>query len=227
MKLCQAEVGLNIAQHCLDYINETDNHSTRSEVLLLSRREATQYDNTPPGIETAMESDVVSGKPAVCKRPNVIVVVPSKITDRRVDCPVNVVLPSQLMAHKSLGIGTQAEELFPEKLEVVPEEMAEEASMGDLADNQPLNVYKLYTKTTVTNLPTDYDQIERPAPRRVLVEVAEEASTEDTTIEKCMYEVMDKNETTEQQLVTRGFLVLKWKSTSLFLWKKFYHRLPM
>ena len=55
--------------------------------------------------------------------------------------------------------------------------------------------------------------------RQVLVEVAEEASTEDTTIEKCMYEVMDKNETTErkvstellevpQQLVTRGFLEL-------------------
>ena len=153
----------------LDYINETDNHSTRSEVLLLSRREATQYDNTPPGIETAMESAIASGKPAVCKRPNVIVVGPSKITDRQVNCHVNVVLPPQLMAHKSLGIGTQAEELIPEKLEVVPEDMAEEASMGDLADNQPLNVYELYTKTTVTNLPTDYDQIERPAPRRVLM----------------------------------------------------------
>ena len=185
--------GLRCGQ--LDYINETDNHSTRSEVLLLSRREATQYDNTPPGIETAMESAIASGKPAVCKRPNVIVVVPSKITDRRVNCPVNVALTPQVMVHKSLVIGTQAEELFPEELEVVPEEMAEEASMGDLADNHPLNVYKLYTQTTVTNLPMDYDQIERLAPRRVLVEVAEEASTEDTTIEKCMYEVMDKNET--------------------------------
>ena len=139
----------------------------------------------------------------------------SKITDRRVNCPVNVVLTPQVMVHKSLGIGTQAEELFPEELEVVPEEMAEEASMGDLADNQPLNVYELYTKTTVTNVHTDYDQIERPAPRRV----AEETSTEYTTIEKCMYEVMEKNETTEwkvstellevpQQLVTRGFLEL-------------------
>ena len=190
--------GLRCGQ--LDYINETDNHSTRSEVLLLSRREATQYDNTPPGIETAMESARASGKPAVCKRPNVIVVVPSKITDRRVNCPVNVALTPQVMVHKSLGIGTQAEELFPEELEVVPEEMAEEATMGDLADNHLLNVYKLYTKTTVTNLPTDYDQIERLAPRRVLVEVAEEASTEDTTIEKCMYEVMDKNETTERKV---------------------------
>ena len=99
--------------------------------------------------------------------------VPSKITDRRVNCPVNVALTPQVMVHKSLGIGTQAEELFPEELEVVPEEMAEEASMGDLADNHPLNVYKLYTKTT-----------------------------EDTTIEKCMYEVMDKNETTEWKVCT-------------------------
>ena len=145
--------------------------------------------------------------------------VPSKITDRWVNCPVNVVLTAQVRVHKSLGIGTQAGELFPEGLEVVPEEMAEEASTGDLVDNQPLNVYKLYTKTTVMNLTTDYDEIERPAPRRVLVEVTEEASTDDTTIEKCMYEVLDKNETTDrkvstelleipQQLVTRGFLEL-------------------
>ena len=203
----------------LDYINETDNHSTRSEVLLTSRSEATRIDNTPPGIETAMESAIVSVKPVVCKRPNVIVVVPSKITDRRVKCPVNVVLTPRVRVHKSLDIGTQAGELFPEGLEVVPEEMAEEASTGDLADNQPLNVYELYTKMTVMNLTTDYDEIERPAPRRVLVEVAEEASKEDTTIEKCMYEVLDKNETTDrkvstelleipQQLVTRGFLEL-------------------
>ena len=109
--------------------------------------------------------------------------------------------------------------MFPEETEVVPAEMAEEASTGDMADNEPLSVNQLYTRTTVTNVPTDYDQIERPAPRRVLVEVAEEASTDDTTIEKCMYEVLDNNETTErkvstelleipQQSVTRGFLEL-------------------
>ena len=67
------------------------------------------------------------------------------------------------------------------------------------------------------NLPTDYNEIERPAPRWGLVEVAEEASTDDTTIEKCMFEVLNNNETTErklstelieipQQSVTRGFL---------------------
>ena len=91
--------------------------------------------------------------------------------------------------------------------------------MGNLADNQPQNVYELCTNTTVMNLTTDYDESERPAPRRVLVEVTEEASTYDTTIEKCTNDVLDKNETTNrkvstemleipQQLVTRGFLEL-------------------
>ena len=149
-----------------------------------------------------------------CKRPNVIVVVPSKITDRRVNCPANVVLTPRVREHQNRGIGTQAGELFPEGLEVVPEEMAEEASTGDLADNQPQNIYELFTKTTVMNSTTNYDEIVRPAPRRVLVEVTEDASTDDTTIEKCTYEILDKNETTKwkvstelldisQQLVTR------------------------
>ena len=56
-------------------------------------------------------------------------------------------------------------------------------------------------------MPTDYDQIERPAPRRVLVEVAEEASTDDkneTTERKVSTELLE----VPQQLVTRGFLEL-------------------
>ena len=67
-----------------------------------------------------------------------------------------------------------------------PNMMAEEAGTGDTADNQPLSVNQLYTMTTVMNLPMDYVEIDRPAPRRVLVEVAEEASTDDTTNEQCM-----------------------------------------
>ena len=157
--------------------------------------------------------------------------VPSKITDRRVNCPVNVVLTLQVKRHKSLCIGTQAGELFPEEPKVVPSEMAEKASTGDMADNQPLGVNQLCTMTTVTILPTDYDEIERPAPRRVLVEVAEEASTDDTTVEKCMYEVLDNNETTKrkvstelleipQQSVTRGFLELAEEARIIGVEKK-------
>ena len=92
--------------------------------------------------------------------------------------------------------------------------MAEEASTGDIADNQPQNKYELYTKTTFMNSITNYDEIVRPAPRRVPVEVTEDTGTDDTTIE-----VLNKNETTKrkvstelldisQQWVTRGFLAL-------------------
>ena len=69
-------------------------------------------------------------KPIVSRRPNVIVVVPSKIAEGRVNCPVNVVLTPRVREHQNRGVGTQAGELFPEGLEVVLKEMAEEDSMG-------------------------------------------------------------------------------------------------
>ena len=92
--------------------------------------------------------------------------------DYRVNCPVNGVLTPQVNVQESFCVGTQAGELFPEEPEVAPAEMAEEASTGDMADNQPLSVNQLYTMTNVMFPPTDYDEIERLAPRRVLVEVA-------------------------------------------------------
>ena len=82
-----------------------------------------------------------------------------------------MVLTPHVKVQKSLCVGTQAGDLFLEEPEVAPAEMAEEASTGDMADNQPLSVNQLYTMTTVMILPTDYDEIERPAPRRGLVEV--------------------------------------------------------
>ena len=133
---------------------------------------------------------------------------------------MNVVPTPQVEVHESCCVGTHAGELFPEEPEVVPAEMAkeastegptdkedlpkdrnykqslcatlttvcvenpkpriqrppdmmaEEASTGDTADNQPLSVNQLYTKTTIMNLPTDYVEIERSAPRRVQVDVA-------------------------------------------------------
>ena len=83
--------------------------------------------------------------------------VPSKTTDRRVNCPVNVVLTTPVA-------GTQARELFPEEPEVIPAEMAEEASTEDITDNQPLSVNQLVTMTTVMILAMNYDEIERPTP---------------------------------------------------------------
>ena len=257
----------------LDYIDEKDNRCTRSEALLSNRKEATRYDRSPPGDQLMTESPTASVRPAIGKRPNVIVVVPRKTADRLVIWPVNVVPTPQVELHNSLCVEKQAGELFPEEPEVIPAKMAkeastegptdkqdlqnnrnymlttagvdilepeirhppdmmaEEASTGDTEDNQPLNVNQLFIMTTVTILPTDYAEIERPAPRRVLVEVAEEASTDDTKIEKCMYDVMDNNETTErklstelleipQQLVTRGFLELAEEARNIGVEKK-------
>ena len=136
-----------------------------------------------------------------------------------VNCPVYVVVTPRVREHQNRGIGTQAGELFPEGLEVIPKEMAEEASTVDLAYNQPKNIYELFTKTTAMNSTTKDDEIVRPAPRQVLVEVLEETRTDDTTIEECTYGILDENETTKrkvstelldisQQLITRGFLEL-------------------
>ena len=79
------------------------------------------------------ESATASVRPAVWKRPNVIVVVPRKTADRPVVCPVNVVPTPQVEVHKSLCVGTQAGELFPE---VVPAEMANEAVRRALQINR-------------------------------------------------------------------------------------------
>ena len=114
----------------LDYVDVMDNRGTKSEVMPNNRREATQYDNQQTGVDTATELITASVEPAVRRRQNVIVVVPSKRKDRLVNCPVNVVLTTPVA-------GTQARELFPEEPEVIPAEMAEEASTEDITDNQP------------------------------------------------------------------------------------------
>ena len=109
--------------------------------------------------------------------------------------------------------------------------MAEEASTGGAADNQPLSINQIYTKTTVTNLPTDYVEIGRPAPLWVPVEVAEQASTDDTTNEQCIYEVLGNNKTTDRKLsmelleipqrsITRGFLELAEEARNICVEKK-------
>ena len=215
----------------LDYFDKTNNLGIRSEVMPSIRREATQSDNPPTEVERVTESATTSVKPTGCKRPNVIVVVPSMTTDHRVKCPVNVVFTPQVNVQNSLSAETKAKDLFPEKPEVITAGTAEVASTGDMTDNQPLSVNQLNTLTTITILPTDYDEIQRPAPRRGLFEVAKEASTGDTTIEKCLYEVLDNNETTKrklstelleipQQSVTRGFLELAEEARKIDAEKK-------
>ena len=135
------------------------------EALLINRNEATRIVDTLPEIETEMETVIVNVKPIVRKRTDGIGAVPIDITDGRDNCPVNVVVTPRGREHQNRGIRTQAGELFPEGLEVIQNEMAEEATTGDLAD-----ICEVITKTTAMNATTKDDVIVRPAPRQVMVE---------------------------------------------------------
>ena len=64
-----------------------------------------------------------------------IAVEPRKTADRPVICPVNVV-PTPQEVHKSRCVGKHAGELFPEEPEVVPAEMAKEASTEGPTDKE-------------------------------------------------------------------------------------------
>ena len=190
-----------------------------TEALLINRNEATRIVDTLPKIETEMEKVVGNVKPTVRKRPDGSGAVSTDITDGRDNCPVNVVVTPRLRERPNRGSRTQAGELFPAGLEVIPKEMAEEATTGDLADNLPKNICEVITKTTATNATTKDEVIVRPEPRQVLVEVLEETRTDDNTIKECTYGILDQNETIKrkvstelldmsQKLITRGFLEL-------------------
>ena len=92
----------------LDYIDCNDNRCTSSEALPSNRKEATQNDRSPIGDRLMTGPASASVKPAVRKRPNVIVVEPRKTADRPVICPVNVVPTPQVEVHKSRCVGTCA-----------------------------------------------------------------------------------------------------------------------
>ena len=164
------------------------------------------------------------------------------MADRPVGCPVNVVPMPQV--HKSRCVGTCSGEWFPEELKVVPAEMAEEASTGGAADNQPLSINQINTKTTVTNSPTDYVEIEgrRPCgcrsqwPRRPVQTTLRmnSVSTKFWTIirrpigncpSNCSKYLSSRSREVSWKWPKRpGTFVLQ--RSSVFWWKKFYHRLP-
>ena len=86
-----------------------------------------------------------SVRPAVRKRPNVIVVEPRKTADRPVICPVNVVPMPQVEVHKSRCVGTCSGELFPEEPKVVPAEMAKRPA------RRALRIYRTLRGTGITS----------------------------------------------------------------------------
>ena len=118
-----------------------------------------------------------SVRPAVRKRPNVIVVEPRKTADRPVICPVNVVPTPQVEVHRSHCIGTCSGELFPEEPKVVLAEMAKEAITEGPTDIQDLEKYRNYKQPFCTTLTTDCVEIPKPTIQRSPDKMAEEAST--------------------------------------------------
>ena len=136
-----------------------------TKVLSSYRKEAARIADTFPKIGTEIETVLVNVKPIVGKQPDRIGAVSIDITDGRDNCPVNVVVTPQGRERQNRGIRTQAGELFPERLEVIPNEMAEEVTTGDLADR-----CEVITKMTAIKATTKDDVIIRPAPRQVRVE---------------------------------------------------------
>ena len=174
----------------LDDISDT-------KVLSSYRKEATRIADTFPIIETEIETVVVNVKPIVGKQPDGIGAVSIDIAYGRDNCPVNVVVTPRGREHQNRGIRTQAGELSPEGLEVIPNEMTEEVTTGDLTDR-----CEIITKTTAMNATTKDDVIIRPAPRQIRVDVLEETGTDENTVEECTYGIMDKNETTKPKVST-------------------------
>ena len=97
-------------------------------------------------------------KPIVEKQPDRVRAVSIDMTDGRDNCPVNVLVTPRGRERQNRGISTQAGELVPERLEVIPNEMAEEVTTGDLADR-----CDVVTNTTAMKATTKDDVIIRPA----------------------------------------------------------------
>ena len=192
---------LDISGLCCDELDEIID----TEALLSYRNEATRIVDTLPEIETGKETVIVKVKPIVGKQPDGIGAVSIDITDGRDNCPVNVVVATRGGEHQNCGTKTQAGEWFPEGLKVIPNEMAEGATTGELTDT-----CEIVVKTTAMNATTKDDVILRSSPRQVMVEVLGETRMDEN------YDILDRDETTKRKVsmelldmphkfITRGF----------------------
>ena len=164
----------------LDYIDGNYNCCTSSEALPSNRKGETQIDRWPTGDRLITGPAIANVKPAVRKRPNVIVVEPGKTADQPVICPVNVVPTPHVEVLKIRCIGTHAGELFPEEPEVVPAEMAKEASTQGPTDKQDLQNDRNFNRSLCTTLTTVCVENPKPRIQQPPDMMAEEASTGDT-----------------------------------------------
>ena len=185
-----------------------------TKVLSSYRKEVGRIADTFPKITTNIETVIVNVKPIVKKQTDWLKKASVDRSDGRDDCPVNLVLTPRARERQNCGTRSQAVKLFPERLEIIPNEMAEEVTMGGLADGG-----EVVTNMTAMKAITKDVVVIRPAPPLLRVEVLENTRTNENTVEACTDGNLVKNETTKlvvsmalvdlpQKLFTRGFLEL-------------------
>ena len=123
--------------------------------------------------------------------------------------PVDIVPTPQVIANENCCIGTVSGKMLPEEPDVVPAKIANEANTEGATNAQYLHDDQNYKKTTITKLPTDFVEIQRPTLLRVSFEVAEEASTDGTTNVQCLYHDQNYKKTTNAKLPTDSVEILK------------------
>ena len=188
----------------LDYIDGNDNRFMSSEALSSNCKGGIQIGSWSTGDRLMTEPVTAYVKSTIGKRPNVIAVEPRKTADRPVTCPVNVVPTPQGEVFKSRCVGTHAGELFPEEPEVVPAEMAKEASTEGPTDKQDLQNDRNFNRSTCTTLTTVCVEKLRPRTQRQADMMAEEATTGDTADNKPLSVNQLYTKTTVMNLPTAG-----------------------
>ena len=148
----------------LDYIDGNDNRFMSSEALSSNWKGGIQIDRWSTGDRLMTEPVTANVKSTVRKRPNVIAVEPRKTADRPVPCPVSVVPTPQGEVFKSRCVGTHAGELSPEEPEIVPAEMAKEASTEGPTDKQDLQNDRNSHRSACTKLTTVCVEVEAEEP---------------------------------------------------------------
>ena len=199
----------------VNMLNTVDG-DTRSEVLLIRRKEATQNNSSPSRNRNGQHSHRLTSepvstkvKPTIRKRPNVIAVETRKAAGVPAVRPVDMAPTPQVKMYENRCAGTISGGMFPEELKVLPEKMAKEADTEGPIKEQHLQDHKNYKKTTITKLPTDFVENLRPTIQRVSVQMAEEASTDGATNEQYLCDNQNCIKATSMKLPTDYVAILK------------------
>ena len=141
---------------------------TRSKVffLLIRRHEVTQNYGLvstsrkgPQSHRLTSEPVLTSVRPSFRKRPNVIAVETRKTAGMPIAHPVDIVPMPQVILDENRSNGTVSGEMLPEKLDVGPANIIEEADTSGATNEQHLHDDQNLMTTTIMKLPMDCIEI--------------------------------------------------------------------